>query len=343
MKMRNLAVILPMAVITAFLAMGCGGSGSGESVNYTGDTQPAVIDTTTAVDLAMNSILLMDSDPTGGSIPLGLQGGSYSSQLSNPDTAIDLAKSYMSGGGAGQSLAVGAEPLVMMCDSDVIDTGSVSGEIWVEICIDMDDPSDTQYWVKIEMDFRNYDDGSEYIDGALVVQGIFDEIEEDLVDDIRVIFRDLLTQSSTEDFYMDGWVDYEELAGVYSIVYNLFIIDSMANDAVWMDNYAFVMNDNDDTVTINGRLYDADDGYVEIATLTPLSWAMHTDTVEGLVFDDEYPTGGVIRLTGANGAWIEIEFRDNGGTPEFRVTVDVDNDPADIPLWEWQSAWLTWD
>ncbi len=50
----------------------------------------------------------------------------------------------------------------------------------------------------------------------------------------------------------------------------------------------------------------------------------------------------VIAITGASGAWILVEFRDNEGTPELRVTVDLDNDPLDEPLWEWQSSWQEW-
>ena len=109
-----------------------------------------------------------------------------------------------------------------------------------------------------------------------------------------------------------------------------------------MDGYTIVMDDNNDTITVNGRFYDFWNGYVDVTTETPIAIEMYYDDLaEEMVFVDEYPTAGAIKLTGANGAWILIEFRDEG-TPEFRLTVDLDNDPLDDPLWEWQSSWQAW-
>ncbi|UCG39200.1 MAG: hypothetical protein JSV00_02905 [bacterium] len=354
MRKWNPMVIVLSVALGMGLVMGCGGGGGGgggsESVNYDGSQDPAVIDTTSAVALAKNSVEFMNSDPSGGSGPLAVEGGAFTGMVKDPSRAVEYALGYFRNSkndGSVQSLSASVEPLAVMCQSGFWGTGSAGGEIWLEICGDPAEMQGTVYFLSIGFDFRDYDDGTEYLDGELVVQGIYDEDadggEGDFVDDIRVIFRDLTTLSASEDSYIDGWVDYDESAGVYTITYNLFLVDNDAQDAVWLSNYTYVMNDNDDTVTVNGRLYDYDDGYVDVTTETPLAWAMHYDVgLDELVFDDTYPTGGLIRLTGAGGAWIEIEFRDNAGTPELQVTVDVDNEPTDDPLWEWQSSWQSW-
>ncbi len=106
--------------------------------------------------------------------------------------------------------------------------------------------------------------------------------------------------------------------------------DFITDEGFWINNYKIVATDITDgqNVTISGRFYDFHGGYVDISTETTLFVA----TV------DDYPSSGKLRMTGASGAWIEIEFR-NEGTPELLVTVDLDSEPGG----EWNSGWLPWE
>jgi hypothetical protein len=342
---KTFAALALAALLGAMIACGGGGGGSSESVNYTGETMAAVIDTTGSVDLSKNVFGLMANDPMEDApSPLSKRGGTYSGIAADPAMAIDLAASYVKRHQPVQPLLEEAEPLRTICDSAVIDTGSVGGDVLLKVCGDpYEIMNNTQYHISVAFVFRDYDDGEEQIDGEMEVYGLFDDFEEDFVDDVKITFRDLTTWAPpTEDSYIDGWVDYDEGGGVLTLVYNLFIVNNLVPDAVWMKNYIIVMNDNLDTVTFDGRLYDFWAGYVDVTTVTPLAIAMHYEGDE-LVFDDEYPTAGALRLTGASGAWILVEFRDNEGTPELRVTVDLDSDPLDEPLWDWQSSWQEWN
>ena len=338
-------VLMLVAMLGTMIACGGGGGGSSESVNYTGETMAAVIDTTGSVDLSKDVFGLMANDPKNNdNTPLNLQDGAFSGMATDPARVVDLAAGYVKRQQPVQPLSEEAEPLGTICQSDVIGTGSVGGDVLLKVCGDpYEIMNNTQYHVSVAFVFRDYDDGEEQIDGEVEVYGLFDDFEEDFVDDVKITFRDLTTYAPPEeDSYIDGWVDYDESDGVLTLVYNLFIVNNLIPDAVWMDNYTIVMNDNTDTLTFNGRLYDFWAGYVDVSTQTPLAVAMHYEGDE-LVFDDDYPTAGALRLTGASGAWILVEFRDNAGTPELRVTVDLDNDPMDEPLWEWQSSWQEWD
>ena len=343
------AVLAVVALLGTMVACGGGGGGSSESVNYTGETMPSVLDTTGAVVLSKDVFDLMGTDPRSDApSPLSIAGGTYSGMAADPAKAIALAASYAKREQTVQPLSEAAEPLNTRCESDVIGTGSVGGDVLLKVCGDPYEMSDnTQYHVSVAFVFRDYDDGSEQIDGEIEVYGLFDDIEGDFVDDVKITFRDLETYAPpTEDSFIDGWVEYDDSAGVYTLVYNLFIVNSLVipADGVWMDNYTIVMNDNLDTVTFDGRLYDLWAGYLDVTTETPLAIGMHYDDLnDEMVFDDEYPTAGALSLTGAAGAWILVEFRDNVGTPELRVTVDLDNDPLDDPLWEWQSSWQEWN
>jgi hypothetical protein len=331
-------------MLVTMIACGGGGSG-GESVNYTGETMAAVIDTTGSFDLATGVFGLVGNDPMEDApSPLVMPGGTYSGMAADPARAVALASSYAGRQTDLQPLSVKAEPLATVCE-DVDSMPGDEGEIVIRICGDpYEIMNNYQYHIAVILIFDEYIDGTDEIDGEIEVYGLWDDFEEDFIDDVKVTFRDLTTYAlPIEDSYIDGWVDYDHTGGVLTLVYNLFMVNNLIPDAVWMDNYTIVMNDNTDTVTFNGRLYDFWNGYVDVTTETPLAMEMYYDDLEDeMVFVDEYPTAGAIRLTGASGAWILVEFRDNEGTPELRLTVDLDNDPLDEPLWEWQSSWQAW-
>lgn len=332
------------AMLATMVACGGGGGGStsiNESVNYTGATLPAVIDTTSAVQLALDATVgSQDAGGYGGGIFQSLtQSGSTDAAgglnlAKNPGAAVNLVRGLMNGGGSVQPLSVSAEPLSVQCQSMVLDTGSVGGSMSMQICADPAEYYGTRYWIRVTIIFDEYDNGTSYQDGELAVQGIFDETigpDGDFDGPATVIFRDLITDMSlsSEDSYIDGWAVYTKGTSTISINYNMCIIDSNLGKAYWLDDYSIVIDHVNDEVTLSGRFYDSAAGYVDLTTESVLSWNVDIDAYGELVWVEDHPTAGTVKLTGDSGYWISISFSPTGFAIQVNYTGD---DNADINL-----------
>jgi hypothetical protein len=320
MKMRFVATIFSIMVFASFIVAGCDGSGnSGESVNWEGETMPAVIDTSSAEGMAVDATLSPFDDYEGGSDPLGLgEGGSGVLEIvANPAKAFDFASRFVNGDEVATYLDVSARPLVVDCTEPERFYGD-EGYFEIYGCADSEDED----WFKIDFKFVGYDYGDVFINGRLIISGT--ESEQ------KIVFRDLVTQSDFEDSYLDGWVEYEDdTAGqVVTITYNLAVIDSFNDEAHWLDDYVIVADYDSDEVTLSGNFYDFEEGYVTLTTETVLDWDL-TMGAEGLEWAD-HPTGGTVKLTGADGYWISITFSPTGFYIEVNFMGDEGVD-ATIP------------
>jgi len=319
-KRDSIPVLLAVAAILSAMVACGGGGGTSESVNYTGVTMPAVIDTTSAVDVALNATLGAMDEYDSAPVPLGLDAdvaGGFLQLASNPGKAFDFAERFRSVGSGADLLDVSAQPLAKYCDSGRED--GISGYMTGEICIDTGNPD----WLKLDITFVDYNDGVVYIDGRFIIVGT--------EYDHTIIFRDLVTESAVEDSYIDGWVDYTEdtLGQVVTITYNLAVIDAYNGEAFWLDDYVIVADYGNDEVTLSGNFYDFNDGYVTLTTETVLDWDLTMDEFDGLIWAD-HPTGGTVKLTGSQGYWISITFTTTGYY--IQVNYTGDDDVADITL-----------
>jgi len=333
-------------MLGTMVACGGGGGGGGlnESVNYTGETLPAFIDTTSAVQLALDATIgTNDADGYGGGSFLSVPGnGTGGLDLArNPGQALSLLRGFMDDGGSAQPLGASVEPLSVECMSVFSSTGSVGGTMTMRICADPVEYYGSRYWMSMTLIFDEYDNGSDYQDGELAVQGTFDETigpEGDLDGPVTVIFRDLVTNDSFsgEDSYIDGWAIYTKGTNTVSITYNMNIIDSASGDACWMDDYTILVDHVNDEVTLSGRFYDAVAGYVDLTTETVLSWNVNMSAEGELTWVEDHPTAGTVKLTGADGYWISITFSPTGFIVNVNYTGDDASDVTIGPI-----AWTT--
>ena len=346
-------LILNMAAMLATM-VACGGGGGGstslnESVNYSGETLPAVIDTTSAVQLALDSTIgTQDADEYGGGIyggmlfflgatENGVSGVTSGLDLArNPAKAVNLVRDYMDWEVPAQPLSVSgeslAEPLGVQCMSQIMDTG-LSGSVTLKVCANPSSPSDTRYWFSMTLIFDEFDDGTQYLDGELEVQGILDETigpDGDIDGPITLVFRDLVTMidPNEENSEVDGWVIYDD-EGTFSANYNLCITDNISGKSFWMDDYTIILDPSNDEVTLSGRFYNSITGYVDLTTESVISWNLDVDLDGNPVFVDDHPTAGTVKLTGADGYWVSISFSVTGFTVQVNYTGD---DTADITL-----------
>jgi len=345
MKARILISAVVVMAVMPFIMAACGGGGGGsstslsESVNYSGQALPAVIDTNSAVQLALDSTVGGTSaDEYGGGLFLNADTGSGDTGglalVKDPGSAIAMMKTLKGEAVPVQPLGLVAEPLSIQCQSMVLDTTPTGGSVTLQICADPNEYYGTRYWVRMSMVFDEYDAGGNFQDGTLVVQGTFDETigpEGDFDGPVTVAFRDLVTVNGItgEDSYIDGWAVYVETGGTVAITYNVAIIDSASGKSCWMDDYTLTVDYDNDLVTLSGRFYDATAGYVDLVTEVTLEWDVDMDVNGELVWNDDHPTAGRVKLTGADGYWISITFTPTGYYLQVNYTGD---DAADINL-----------
>ena len=328
MKKLSMLVIALMLTTGMFTVLGCGGGGGGssEDVAYEGETMPSVIgttDTAAMVELAKDAALA--GEDAADFIPVPLSAGTVR-MPSDPAEMIGYARGILSGAAGGgydsvESLAV-AEPLALECLPAEMFTDGSGGYYTEQLCGDEDT-------LRMTMTAVGYDDGSEYIDGTIIM-----EMNESPAE-MTIIFRDYEYDDYVSDwFYADGIVTFRENSVTrFTLTYNLSMYDYNEDEGFWLNNYRVVIDEDsglqEDTVTISGRFYDFDDGYVDISTVTTLV----------VPWNQDYPILGELQMTGAMGYWIKIRFdQDIPDVPILQVEVNVDEDPE----WDWQSGWEYW-
>jgi hypothetical protein len=87
--------------------------------------------------------------------------------------------------------------------------------------------------------------------------------------------------------------------------FDYVLIDSASQKNYWVHNFAAVSNIQNGQVTIQGRYYDYDEGYVDVSTITPLLFNDTTNPYQ--------PTQGVLLFTG-NNSQARLTFNSDGST-----------------------------
>ena len=317
MKMKSVVLILPLAMLSLFMVMACGSGGGGESVTYNGNTMPAVIDTTDAVSTALD--VTFAGEDSLGYIPLGAVSGGRPS-LRDPVGAFFAEKEKIFGSDPApvESLAW-AESLVVYGCSTETQYGSHGGSAELTVCFQ---PT----YVSWEIDANAYATTTMYADGIVILKERSDYSG-------TIIWRDWTYQDSdtSEDYFVDGWIDIEEVdADTERYVFNVAVVDFQTGDEFYLCDYTVIFYDDPgdpalDWVTIDGRYYDGEDGYIDIDTLEVIQWSYDNNDV---------PSDGILKFTGDNNYWIQIAF----DTTSFTVSVDYTGDGTA----DWTSMPIPW-
>lgn len=107
---------------------------------------------------------------------------------------------------------------------------------------------------------------------------------------------------------------------------DIVLTKSATGKSYWAHNYTFTLvSDAAATyanVTASGRFYNADNGYVDFSTPTP----MYIDA------NAANPTSGVMLFTGSNGSKARLTVNANGS---YLIEVDADGDGS----YEWSTTY----
>lgn len=323
------AVLVMVGMLGTMVACGGGGGGSSESVDYSGVTIPAVLDTTLSTQAAAVMAWGIVEDAQNGEdyadsgiMPLASSSSVTLNNMLDPDRATQFLYSVLPipapAGGSAQPLSVTAVPLVYQCIDIPSTAGSDSGFVSGRICGDFDGNvlNSLDYIRATFTDFS--DDGVVFMDGTMILEFTGSNFE--------FVFRDFNFWDGVEDFSLDGSLSVTTSPPVTTVRYNISLFDNVLDEGGWLNNLTIVetVYTGYSTMTINGRIFDYYDGYFDIETIDPLD------------YDDgaAYPKNGTIKITGANGVSITLDFTGYG---VCNISIDVDGDGADDvgPVEEW--------
>jgi hypothetical protein len=313
-----------------FLLAGCGGGGSGAppTLNYTGVTTPVLINADN-VDNLLTGVYQGEQTAAVFNIFGAVEGGS-TNPLKTPEM-LTLAEELAAFLNVLDIKPPESRPYAgaILSDSDTL-YGSCGGSVYYDVGLDslFGEFSGTA-------DFRMYCDAG---NPDLVLDGITDfsgdyEIFSQEIDDFTFIFRDLAGITSQGSYTLNGSLHGNVSAARTDVTTTSVVKDDGTGKTYWLKDFRVtaVKGVNFVDITVAGRYYDYDYGYVDVSTEEPLR----------VYEDDDWPASGVLFLTGAEG--------DAGGYTKARMEVldadsyqiDVDDD-GDGAFDNYNSGPLSW-
>jgi len=292
----------------AALILSCGGGGGGSSsTSYTGVMTPAVITGNNADAIALAAFQGGDLAANTGLILAPAGTGTAPDAGARP-AAVTVAQAVTKVAAALRAEAAGASRRAPFTESGVISDG-MGGQ--VSYTLSGDDQTGVFTGTFDFQGFRG--DGGGVLDGTVGVSG---RVTSDVMH-ILFNFRAVQIADGTNVVDASGTVDLtidlSQASDTGTVTLNMVFTDGFTAKMVWLSNYQVVnavgVGYND--VTVTGRVYLHDYGYVDVVTVVPFRY-----------FDGAtHPESGQMTVTGGEnrGALFTI-------LSQTQCTVDVDTD-----------------
>ncbi len=325
---RGARFVSAMVVVYFLCACDGGGSASYQSeYRYTGSRAAAPISEKNANILAADLVYAYyNFDPpifaaSSFQAPLNTQSAGFFTALLQRlnQTALRTAQAQIAAAGADNTAAASAPiaATVVAATSKESDLCEWSGA-YTQIISLRDDGTGT-----ITMKFHSCNDGSGTLDGTLKIEIFVYDTATNTVTSGRVTYSDLSLTESGRDVTMYGNVDVSVTPDGKSNTYqvNISFFDHFSQKTIeWHDvdvRYDHVLQSDfiGYVETITGRIYDSEEGYIDVVTEQPLRYKSYLDQVP--------QSGGPLVLNGANGSQVSILILTSGNA---RVYVDADAD-----------------
>lgn len=296
-------IVYSLVTVTLIISMiGCGGGGGGDSSNddllnsplhYTGPAEPATLNETNAAELAIGSYSAVSSSP--------IDADSVSTQRSMTIKNIDTPKR--------QLLLTALQNSIQQADFngamqlDAKRSASISNVVYgdcggsLSIAINMNESTGI---FSGNYNYDNYCDNGITTSGGGQLSGTID-LTKNQMQHLRMSF-DIMSVNETDRSYdLSGTIDFEEDAnGSLAARMDVLMLDNENDKTYWLLDYTTVLApvDPHTDMTISGKYYDPDHGYVTVRTDAPLR------------IDNTYPwpTQGVMVITGRDGATVRMSF-----------------------------------
>lgn len=314
--------LLALAAAVCLLVAGCGGGGGGEGgsephLTYSGLTTPALITEDNAEALAYSALNAGASSNSFANIA-ALNEVAPVAVDSDQGFLSDLVMGLDSGMGKIDFLTVPVQDLSASVESG---TGSIDGTCGgsASYTIQLNTSTGT---FNGSMTFSSYCEEGVTINGNSDFYGVVNMMTEEL-DSFTLSFNYLTATDGSDSMAMDGEIYMVVSGSTIMSTLDMMIQESGSDRVYKIENYQVDITDGYlyTDISINGRLYDPDYGYVDIET-----------TISFRVYDDEdYPDSGEMLLTGETGSqgqptWAQITALSN---TQCQVIADTDGDGID--------------
>jgi len=303
---------------------GDGGGGSPAGISYTGLTTQATIDGNNAEDLSTGAyqggqagaaIGSVGAIQTGESGPVGHSRMLKVSQvLEGSLRQVDL-----------MSRSAGTFVGAIYTESDTI-YGDCGGSASFTVSVD-DQTGDFSG----SFTFNNYCDDEVTISGAASFSGRVDLNTEELIE-FSFSFDSITVTSGSDSFTLDGDISFDNTVSPATMTMTMLLKDNNTGKVYKVEDYIMTLTELASyvDVEVSGTYFDPDYGYVSISTTTPLR----------IYYGDDYPSDGVIVVTGNTGI--------AGGSTMARLraltstTYQIEADTNGDGVYDWDSGVLNW-
>ena len=273
-------------VFIAALA-GCGGgSGSSASISYTGSTTKAVITQANGGNIAYSAY---QNGSTGNSLGTVLSVEQSTEIMSSRPRMLLLS----------QALKKSVSQISIAHDLDnqsvgavVNDSSSIPGDCGGNAVYSIS-INDVTYEFSGTFTFNTYCIEDTTLSGSIGFSGQFNP-DTVVFGQITMSFDSLTVESGSDSFSADGDLTIEPGASSTSVTLNMVMVDNSTDKTYMAENYVMTLSEDlaSVTMTISGRMYDPDYGYVDVTTPTPLV----------ISNGDAFPSSGVLLATGSDGS-----------------------------------------
>ena len=310
-------LILSAAALTALGA--CGGGGEGNlsgGITYSGNANPAVLSTGNGADLITEAYTAGANGSAVGDFAgtldtqsdIGKAAPARPLTLYRSVSAVMAQLSPASAADSGPTRALQSRsdtfPSQESCGGNTTPTGNVQSTFsYDDVTGDFDGNAI----------FTSFCAGGQSISGSATLSGRLDVATQDFIG-MTISTNGLTVISGSDNYAFKGEVNIELGAGSQTVSMDLLFRDNATQKTVWLNNFVLAVSSgtNSELISASGRYYNPDEGYVTLATPTPL---------EIMQFDD-WPSAGTLTATGANGK-VTLSALSN---TVYRVDVDIGDD-----------------
>lgn len=299
--------------ISALLLGACGGGGGGGSngLAYTGPTSPATITADNGKQIVTEAYINGEGGTALGTIFASATSISISTTEDSGTPRIISMTQTLVGAVNRINLTTTNTPSVSRATQTETDTiiGSCGGSEQYSISFD-----DVTGNFSGTVTFTNYCEAGDTINGGMSMSGNVNP-DTSVFGLMTMSFSSLTFSSSSDSFTIDGNITANPGAAPIVITSNMKLKDNSSGKVFWAENhvttiYTVVAGEE---ISTTGRFYHPDYGYVELTTPTRMFIA---DT-------DEWPSSGVMIVTGANNSKVKLTAISN---TTYNYEVDANGD-----------------
>lgn len=321
LNIKNTTSLLLLIAPILFLSA-CGGGGGSPatpatpSVVYDGLLTAATIDNTNARNIAVSFYGAADPGQTYSAIGAVITPITDETTVNNFSNLIHTLAQSINPTTPQDNIAVGVTVNGILL-------GQCNGAVHSEESTFSTNYNETTQNFTGTVNFNNFRSCAGGLSGPATISGHMNNFNE--IDDLTISFASLRFTGPGKNWELSGSFSYNSPSyGNYTIAMNFDVLTNNS-DIYRLENYNIVYDGNGPSanVIISGRFYHSEYGYVDISTLT--------GTPMTLTYVSEYPTQGVVKLTGANGTTGPMSMLiiyNFDGTHSFDIELDTDGDGA---------------